>query len=110
MPAANAATSGASSNASSHPLAYSGVESTSQQPAPSPVPSTSDHGIQLPGSGDQDRAVFGPRPYTPLQCRRFANYLVCRLRRIGMPLRDEHAPIRARLYRSSHVEGGGPIR
>lgn len=62
-------------------------------------------------SSNQQRSYQeGPRPYTPLQCRRFAHYLAGRIRRIGMQhQRDQHQP-RLRRYRPTLHEGRNLIR
>ena len=68
--------------------------------------SNNNNGADLQFSANS-RMVLGSRGYSPIQCRRFAHYLVGRLRRIGLQHQRDHP----RLHRSLMREAGrGPMR
>jgi len=68
--------------------------------------SSSNSGADLQFSVNS-RMALGSRGYSPIQCRRFAHYLVGRLRRIGL----QHQRDLPRLHRSLMRDNGrGPLR
>ena len=84
----------------------SGLNSSSslprvERPSQSVTANRAGLGIDLQFSNTSGRMVLGSRAYSPIQCRRFANYLVGRLRRIGL----QHHRDNPRLLRRSFVAG-----
>lgn len=91
-----------------------GSNSISQSPAVERPSQSSGNASSSSAAGGSDlsqfsatgRVAVGSRGYSPVQCRRFAHYLVGRLRRIGLQQHREYP----RLHRSSFREGRGPLR
>lgn len=71
------------------------------RPSQSVAVNRSGLGVDLQFNSTSGRMVLGSRAYSPIQCRRFANYLVGRLRRIGL----QHQRDNPRLLRRSFVAG-----
>lgn len=86
----------------SPPAGPSSSNSSNLPPVARPSQSVGRTGIDLQFNSPSGRMALGSRAlYSPIQCRRFANYLVGRLRRIGLQNHRDNS----RLLRRSFVSG-----
>lgn len=77
------------------------LERPSQSPGAGTSGTTGTVGLDQLQFNINGRMVLGSRGYSPIQCRRFAHYLVGRLRRIGLQQQREYPRLRRASFRET---------